>query len=101
MNSADLRIGALCTGHGGLDIAVQAVFAGRLVWCVSTTTSTSQPSWLSAIRAFPTKVHKFSYSEGGVWMELKGRCTLLPRMDPSVGPGLGHLHLVAVSDVRR
>lgn len=24
----------LCTGYGGLDIAVQAVFAGRLVWCV-------------------------------------------------------------------
>lgn len=28
-----LRIGSLCTGYGGLDIAVLAVFGGKLVWC--------------------------------------------------------------------
>jgi DNA (cytosine-5)-methyltransferase 1 len=28
-----LRIGSLCTGYGGLDIAALAVFGGRLVWC--------------------------------------------------------------------
>lgn len=29
----DLRIGSLCTGYGGLDIAVAEVFNGKLVWC--------------------------------------------------------------------
>lgn len=29
-----LRIGSLCTGYGGLDMAVMAVFGGRLAWCV-------------------------------------------------------------------
>jgi DNA (cytosine-5)-methyltransferase 1 len=33
MRRAVLRIGSLCTGYGGLDIAVRAVFGGRLVWC--------------------------------------------------------------------
>lgn len=33
MNNEDLRIGSLCTGYGGLDIAALAVFGGRLVWC--------------------------------------------------------------------
>jgi DNA (cytosine-5)-methyltransferase 1 len=28
-----LRIGSLCTGYGGLDIAVLAVFGGKLAWC--------------------------------------------------------------------
>ena len=28
-----LRIGSLCTGYGGLDMAVQAVFGGHLSWC--------------------------------------------------------------------
>ena len=27
-----LRIGSLCTGYGGLDMAVQAVVGGELVW---------------------------------------------------------------------
>jgi DNA (cytosine-5)-methyltransferase 1 len=27
-----MRIGSLCTGYGGLDMAVQSVFGGRLVW---------------------------------------------------------------------
>lgn len=30
--SSGLRIGSLCTGYGGLDVAVQAVFGGSLVW---------------------------------------------------------------------
>jgi DNA (cytosine-5)-methyltransferase 1 len=29
----DLRIGSLCTGYGGLDMAVTGVFGGKLVWC--------------------------------------------------------------------
>lgn len=29
----DLRIGSLCTGYGGLDIAALAVFGGSLAWC--------------------------------------------------------------------
>jgi DNA (cytosine-5)-methyltransferase 1 len=29
----ELRIGSLCTGYGGLDIAVLAIFGGRLTWC--------------------------------------------------------------------
>jgi DNA (cytosine-5)-methyltransferase 1 len=28
-----LRIGSLCSGYGGLDIAVLAVFGGELAWC--------------------------------------------------------------------
>ncbi|GAA2734102.1 DNA cytosine methyltransferase [Actinocorallia aurantiaca] len=28
-----LSIGSLCTGYGGLDMAVQMVFGGHLVWC--------------------------------------------------------------------
>ena len=27
------RIGSLCTGYGGLDMAVRSVFGGRLIWC--------------------------------------------------------------------
>jgi len=33
MTRRALRIGSLCTGYGGLDMAVLAVFGGRLVWC--------------------------------------------------------------------
>jgi DNA (cytosine-5)-methyltransferase 1 len=29
----EVRIGSLCTGYGGLDIAALAVFGGKLVWC--------------------------------------------------------------------
>lgn len=29
----ELRIGSLCTGYGGLDIAALAVFGGSLAWC--------------------------------------------------------------------
>ena len=29
----EIAIGSLCTGYGGLDMAVMAVFGGRLVWC--------------------------------------------------------------------
>jgi DNA (cytosine-5)-methyltransferase 1 len=29
----EIRIGSLCTGYGGLDIATLAVFGGRLAWC--------------------------------------------------------------------
>ena len=28
-----IRVGSLCTGYGGLDMAVMSVFGGRLVWC--------------------------------------------------------------------
>jgi DNA (cytosine-5)-methyltransferase 1 len=28
-----IRIGSFCTGYGGLDMAVQAVFGGNLAWC--------------------------------------------------------------------
>lgn len=33
MRKETLRIGSLCTGYGGLDMAVAAVFGGGLVWC--------------------------------------------------------------------
>jgi DNA (cytosine-5)-methyltransferase 1 len=33
MGKQTVRIGSLCTGYGGLDMAVAAVFGGRLVWC--------------------------------------------------------------------
>lgn len=33
MKRAGLRIGSLCTGYGGLDMAVMAVFGGKLAWC--------------------------------------------------------------------
>lgn len=33
MKQADIRIGSLCTGYGGLDMAVMEVFGGRLRWC--------------------------------------------------------------------
>lgn len=29
----ELRIGSLCTGYGGLDMAILAAFGGTLVWC--------------------------------------------------------------------
>jgi DNA (cytosine-5)-methyltransferase 1 len=28
-----VRIGSLCTGYGGLDMAVKAMFGGKLTWC--------------------------------------------------------------------
>jgi DNA (cytosine-5)-methyltransferase 1 len=31
-----LRIGSLCTGYGGLDLAVELVLGGRLVWYAET-----------------------------------------------------------------
>jgi DNA (cytosine-5)-methyltransferase 1 len=31
-----LRVGSLCTGYGGLDLAVEAVLGGRLVWYAET-----------------------------------------------------------------
>jgi DNA (cytosine-5)-methyltransferase 1 len=33
MKKNELRIGSLCTGYGGLDMAVRTMFGGRLVWC--------------------------------------------------------------------
>lgn len=27
------RIGSLCTGYGGLDMAIESVFGGKVVWC--------------------------------------------------------------------
>lgn len=33
MEESELRIGSLCTGYGGLDMAVLSVFGGGLVWC--------------------------------------------------------------------
>jgi DNA (cytosine-5)-methyltransferase 1 len=33
MKPTVLRIGSLCTGYGGLDMAVTTLFGGRLVWC--------------------------------------------------------------------
>lgn len=33
MTEPTARIGSLCTGYGGLDMAVLSVFSGRLVWC--------------------------------------------------------------------
>lgn len=33
MKRRALCIGSLCTGYGGLDMAVMTVFGGRLVWC--------------------------------------------------------------------
>jgi DNA (cytosine-5)-methyltransferase 1 len=30
------RVGSLCTGYGGLDLAVEAVLGGRLVWYAET-----------------------------------------------------------------
>ena len=33
MNKQTTRIGSLCTGYGGLDMAVATVFDGQLVWC--------------------------------------------------------------------
>lgn len=31
--NGSIRIGSLCTGYGGLDMAVAAVFGGKLAWC--------------------------------------------------------------------
>ncbi len=33
MKQRALRIGSLCTGYGGLDMAILSVFGSRLVWC--------------------------------------------------------------------
>src|SRR5579859_3998689 len=33
MKPRNIRIGSLCTGYGGLDMAVMAVFGGQLAWC--------------------------------------------------------------------
>jgi DNA (cytosine-5)-methyltransferase 1 len=30
---SDIKIGSLCTGYGGLDIAVQAALGGKHAWC--------------------------------------------------------------------
>jgi DNA (cytosine-5)-methyltransferase 1 len=34
--AAQLRIGSLCTGYGGLDLAVTAVLDAELAWCAET-----------------------------------------------------------------
>ncbi len=41
MDNEALRIGSLCAGYGGLDIAVLAVFGGRLAWCADNDKHTS------------------------------------------------------------
>src|SRR3954451_6933038 len=33
MDKQTVRIGSLCTGYGGLDMAVMEVFGGQLIWC--------------------------------------------------------------------
>jgi DNA (cytosine-5)-methyltransferase 1 len=33
MTKVDIRIGSLCTGYGGLDMAVMAMFGGQFAWC--------------------------------------------------------------------
>jgi len=33
MKEKELRVGSLCTGYGGLDMAIATVFGGRPVWC--------------------------------------------------------------------
>jgi DNA (cytosine-5)-methyltransferase 1 len=33
MKTRKLRIGSLCTGYGGLDMATMEVFGGKLAWC--------------------------------------------------------------------
>lgn len=33
MKYVGLRIGSLCTGYGGLDMAALTVFGGKLIWC--------------------------------------------------------------------
>ncbi|MFC0532115.1 DNA cytosine methyltransferase [Phytohabitans kaempferiae] len=34
--TAELRVGSLCTGYGGLDLAVELVLRGRLAWYAET-----------------------------------------------------------------
>jgi DNA (cytosine-5)-methyltransferase 1 len=36
------RLGSLCTGYGGLDMATQAVFGGTLAWCADNDRHVSQ-----------------------------------------------------------
>lgn len=33
MTEVGVRLGSLCTGYGGLDVAVETVFGSQLVWC--------------------------------------------------------------------
>jgi DNA (cytosine-5)-methyltransferase 1 len=33
MTLRTIRVGSLCTGYGGLDMAVKVVFGGNLIWC--------------------------------------------------------------------
>lgn len=36
-----MRIGSLCTGYGGLDMAVEAMFDAEMAWCAETSTPAS------------------------------------------------------------
>lgn len=47
MKQADIRIGSLCTGYGGLDMAVMEVFGGKLRWCAD---NDRQVSMILAVR---------------------------------------------------
>jgi len=61
--ASPLRAGSLCTGYGGLDLAVTAVLEAALAWCAETDRHAAA-SWRPVSPASPTKVHEFSYSVG-------------------------------------
>jgi hypothetical protein len=48
-----LRIGSLCTGYGGLDLAVLDVLGGQMIWCAAPD-PTSDDCWPCAGRTYPT-----------------------------------------------
>ena len=37
-----MKIGSLCTGYGGLDMAVEAYFDAQMVWCAENDKQASQ-----------------------------------------------------------
>jgi DNA (cytosine-5)-methyltransferase 1 len=42
MGWAEMKVGSLCTGYGGLDIAVEAFFNAEMVWCAEIDKQASQ-----------------------------------------------------------
>jgi hypothetical protein len=78
-----LTAGSLCTGYGGLDLAVMAVTGARLAWCAETdrhSAAVLAHHWPDV----PNQSPQVQLFRRGLWMELKGGCTSSPRMDPPV-----------------
>ena len=55
-SAGPLTAGSLCSGYGGLDLAVMAVTGARLAWTAETDRYAAWASWRTTGRACPISV---------------------------------------------